>query len=108
MPAMAVRLTQTLMPVRYSQHCPSFLTGRLASLSGTMCASGRMSPSSNRGLLLTGGQIGDAVILGAACKVLKGRSNGNGAKVGANFVVVEDIPAYARVVLPKPRVILND
>ena len=54
-----------------------------------------------------GGQIGDNVILGAGCKVLAGRNVANGAKVGANCVVVEDVPAQATVVLPKPRIILK-
>lgn len=55
-----------------------------------------------------GGAIGDNVILGAGCKVLAGRNIGDGAKVGANCVVVEDVPAHATVVLPKPRIILKD
>ena len=51
--------------------------------------------------------VGNNVTLGAGAKVLKGCNIGQGAKVGANCVVVEDIPAYATVVLPKPRVILK-
>ena len=39
--------------------------------------------------------------------LLPGRNVGNNVKVGANAVVVEDIPDNCTVVLPKPRVILN-
>jgi serine O-acetyltransferase len=52
--------------------------------------------------------IGGAVVLGAGSKVLSGRNVGEGAKVGANCVVVEDVPANATVVLPKPRIILKE
>lgn len=55
-----------------------------------------------------GSVIGDNVIFGAGCKVLAGRNVGLGAKVGANCVVVEDIPVGATVVMPKPRIILFD
>lgn len=55
-----------------------------------------------------GGGIGDNVTLGAGSKVLPGRNIGDGAKVGANCVVVEDVPAYATVVLPKPRILLKE
>lgn len=40
--------------------------------------------------------------------MLAGRNIGDGAKVGANCVVVEDVPAHATVVLPKPRILLKD
>ena len=56
----------------------------------------------------TGGVIGGDVVLGAGCKVLAGRKIGDWAKVGANCVVVEDVPVHATVVLPKPRVILRE
>ena len=39
--------------------------------------------------------------------LLPGRNVGNNVKVGADAVVVEDIPDNCTVVLPKPRVILN-
>ena len=47
------------------------------------------------------------MILGAGSKVLAGRKIGARAKMGANCVVVEDVPAGATVVLPKPRIIMN-
>ncbi len=52
-----------------------------------------------------GGKIGDNVLLGAGSKVLPAVNIGNNVKVGANCVVVEDIPDNATVVLPKPRII---
>lgn len=52
-----------------------------------------------------GGIIGDNVMLGAGSKVLAGINVGNNVKVGANCVVVEDIPDNSTVVLPKPRII---
>jgi serine O-acetyltransferase len=55
-----------------------------------------------------GSKIGDRVMLGAGSKVLKGCSIGSRAKVGANCVVVEDIPEFATVVLPKPRIICRE
>lgn len=51
-------------------------------------------------------KIADNVIQGAGAKVLPNVSIGNNVKVGANCVVVEDIPDGATVVLPKPRIIL--
>ncbi|MDC1846523.1 MULTISPECIES: hypothetical protein [Bacteroides] len=38
---------------------------------------------------------------------MPGVSIGNNVKVGANAVVVEDVPDNATVVLPKPRIILK-
>lgn len=49
--------------------------------------------------------IGDYVELGAGAKVLPNVKIGNHVHVGANCVVVEDIPDYATVVLQKPRII---
>lgn len=54
-----------------------------------------------------GGQIGDNVMLGAGSKILAGKNIGNNVKVGANCVIVEDIPDNATVVLPKPRIIIS-
>jgi serine acetyltransferase len=51
--------------------------------------------------------IGDRVELGAGAKVLPNVTIGNYARVGANCVVVEDIPDNATVVLQKPRIILK-
>lgn len=55
-----------------------------------------------------GGKIGDNVTLGAGCFVKSGCNIGNNVKVGANAVVIEDIPDNATVVLQKPRVIIRD
>ncbi len=38
--------------------------------------------------------IGDDVFLGSGCRVLGGVSIGDGASVGANAVVLKDVPAY--------------
>nr|WP_254592908.1 hypothetical protein [Bacteroides sp. Marseille-P8574] len=38
---------------------------------------------------------------------MPGVSIGNNVKVGANAVVVENVPDNATVVLPKPRIILK-
>ena len=54
-----------------------------------------------------GGEIGDNVMLGAGSKVMSGCHIGSRSKIGANCVVIENIPANATVVLPKPRIILN-
>lgn len=50
--------------------------------------------------------IGDNVVIGSGAKILKGNI-GNNVKVGANCVVVEDIPDNATVVMQKPRIILK-
>jgi len=42
--------------------------------------------------------IGDNVIVGAGAKILGPVTVGNGARVGANAVVVEDVPAGSTVV----------
>lgn len=43
-------------------------------------------------------RIGDEVFIGAGARVLGGIRIGNGATVGANAVVIEDVPAGATVV----------
>ena len=45
-------------------------------------------------------------MIGSGAKILKGNI-GNNVKVGANCVVVEDIPDNATVVMQKPRIILK-
>ena len=50
--------------------------------------------------------IGDNVIIGAGAKIIKGKI-GNNVKIGANCVIVEDIPDGATVVLNKPRIIIK-
>lgn len=49
--------------------------------------------------------IGDNVIIGAGAKILPNVRVGNSVKIGANCVVVEDIPDNSTVVKPKPRII---
>ncbi|WP_350354917.1 DapH/DapD/GlmU-related protein [Bacteroides fragilis] len=51
------------------------------------------------------GEIFDNVMIGAGAKILPSVTIGNNVKVGANCVVVEDVPDNCTVVLPKPRVI---
>lgn len=43
-------------------------------------------------------KLGDDVYLGAGCRVLGAVTLGDGAKVGANAVVLDDVPAGARAV----------
>lgn len=52
-----------------------------------------------------GGKIGDNVIIGAGAKILSGIKIGHDSKIGANAVVVEDVPPFSTVVLQKPRII---
>lgn len=54
------------------------------------------------------GTIGDGVLLGAGSVVLPDCSIGSHAKIGANTVVVEDVPSGATVVGPKPRIIMKE
>ncbi|MBP3302611.1 MAG: hypothetical protein J6L64_05725 [Opitutales bacterium] len=49
--------------------------------------------------------MGDNVLLGAGAKILPGVHIGDNAKIGANCVVVEDVPAGATCVLQKPRIL---
>ncbi len=50
--------------------------------------------------------IGDDVFFGAGCKVIGGVIIGKGVRIGANAVVVKDIPAYATVVgIPPAQII---
>lgn len=51
--------------------------------------------------------IGDQTLLGTGAKILPNVKIGNFVHVGANCVVVEDIPDYATVVLQKPRIIIK-
>ena len=52
--------------------------------------------------------IGDSVVLGAGCRILPGVHVGNYAKIGANAIVVEDVPENATCVLNKPRIIVTE
>ena len=51
--------------------------------------------------------IGDRVELGAGSKILPNVTIGNHCHVGANAVVVEDMPDYSTCVMQKPRIILK-
>ena len=56
-----------------------------------------------------GCQIGDNVLFSAGCTVLSTvKKIGNIAKIGANAVVLEDVPANATVVIQKPRIIMRN
>ena len=50
-------------------------------------------------------RIGNKVLIGAGAKILPHVIIGNNVKIGANCIVVEDIPDNATVVLPKPIII---
>ncbi|HHX73791.1 MAG TPA: serine acetyltransferase [Firmicutes bacterium] len=52
--------------------------------------------------------IGDNVYIGAGAKIIGGIRIGNNVRIGANCVVVDDIPDNCTVVMPKPRVIVNE
>lgn len=52
--------------------------------------------------------IGDNVLFGAGSKLMSGFNVGSFSKIGANAVVVEDIPEYSTVVIQKPKIILNE
>ena len=54
-----------------------------------------------------GVRIGDNVLIGAGAKILPQVTIGNNVKIGANCVVVEDIPDNSTVVIQKPRIIIK-
>ena len=51
--------------------------------------------------------VGDNVIFGSGSKLMRGFNVGKNAKVGANCVVIENIPENATVVLTKPKIIIK-
>ncbi len=51
--------------------------------------------------------VGDRVLIGTGAKVLGPIKIGNGAKIGANAVVVKDVPEGATVVAPQSVMKLN-
>lgn len=55
-----------------------------------------------------GGTVGNNVLIGSKATVLHKAKIGNNCKIGANCVVFEDIPDNSTVVLPKPRIIMNN
>lgn len=54
-----------------------------------------------------GSIIGDRVMFSTGSVLLSGKNIGNDVKIGANCVVIEDIPSNATVVLSKPRIIIK-
>lgn len=52
--------------------------------------------------------IGDDVMIGSNAYISPGVTIGNNVKIGANCVVVEDIPDNATVVMQKPRIIVKN
>lgn len=58
----------------------------------------------------TGGAptIGKNCLIGAGAKIVGGIHIGDNVKIGANCVVVEDIPDNSTVVMNKPRIIIRD
>src|SRR4051812_6839366 len=50
-------------------------------------------------------QIGNHVFIGAGAKIIRAVTVGDGARIGANAVVVDDVPAYATVVGVPARVV---
>ena len=51
--------------------------------------------------------IGDNCLIGAGAKLLGGIKVGKNVKIGANCIVVTDIPDNAMVVMEKPRIIFK-
>ena len=49
--------------------------------------------------------VGDHVFLAAGSRLIGGIRVGDGAFIGANAVVAEDVPAGAKVVVEKPRIL---
>lgn len=54
-----------------------------------------------------GSVIGSNVVFGAGSKLLSGFNVEENSKIGANCVVIEDIPKDATVVLNRPRIIIK-
>lgn len=54
-----------------------------------------------------GGSIGNHVYIGPGAKILPGVNIGDYAKIGANAVVIEDVPPHATCVLQRPRIIIR-
>lgn len=51
--------------------------------------------------------IGDNCVIGAGAKIIGKVTIGNNVKIGANCVVVDDVPDNATVVMEKPRIIVK-
>ncbi|MDA8017091.1 MAG: serine O-acetyltransferase [Thermoanaerobaculia bacterium] len=48
--------------------------------------------------------VGDDVFLAAGCRLIGDIQVGDGSFIGANAVVAQDVPAGAKVVVPKPEI----
>jgi serine O-acetyltransferase len=52
--------------------------------------------------------IEDDVVIGAGAKVLGGILVGQGARIGANALVISNVPANSKVFSPLPKIVLED
>lgn len=53
-------------------------------------------------------KIGNNVYIGAGAKIIGNVTVGDNARIGANAVVTQDVPANATVVMESPRVIVHE
>lgn len=67
-----------------------------------------ISPSYYRRRTWGAPNIGDDCYIGAGAKIIGNINIGNNVRIGANCVVVEDIPDNCTVVMDKPRIILKE
>ena len=58
-------------------------------------------------LMHGGSAIGDNVLFSTGSVLLPGRNVGKNSKIGANAIVVENVPENSTVVLEKPRIIIK-
>lgn len=52
-------------------------------------------------------EYGKNVYIGAGAKIIGNVSVGNNVRIGANCVVVEDIPDNCTVVMSKPKIVIH-
>lgn len=53
-------------------------------------------------------EIGDNVFIGAGAAIIGGIKIGNNCRIGANCIVVQDVPENSVVVMEKPRIIQKE
>lgn len=70
----------------------------------TTIGSNTLSDSTNQGAP----QLGNNVYVGVGAKIIGNVKIGDNVRIGANCIVVEDIPSNATVVMEKPRVIIKN
>lgn len=70
-------------------------------LQGVTIGSNTFADSKNSGFPV----IGNNVFIGAGAKIIGGITVGDNVRIGANCIVVEDVPANSVVVMNKPRII---